>query len=129
MSVETETPLTEAAAAYRTARGKLTALEQNCQQAANEKTRLSASSLGAQANLLAAESRLEEAATDPRAGAEQVKEAAALLKAARREAEWADALLLRVDGELADLNKDRLEARQAAVYARSVLHKEALHGL
>lgn len=131
MSVETETPLTEAAAIFRAAQARLAELEARQADATDNLAGLEEATFRAQADLWAAESVLEDAAADPDAPdyLQRVTEAAAELKAARIARATANDALLRCRAALSDAAKDRLDARDAVARAREALHEEAFHGV
>lgn len=127
MSVETETRLTEVAAAYRAAKFELDHCTTLHREAVRDLRAADHSLALADADLLAAEEMLESRAANPNVSPEGIQEAAQLLKAARIRAGQQKNVHLRLTAAVADRDQERLQARHTAAVARKALYEEATH--
>lgn len=127
MSVETDTRLTEVAAAYRAAKFEFDHSSTLHREAVRDLRTADHSLALAEADLMAAEELLESRAADPSASPEGIQEAAQLLKAARVRAGQQKNIHLRLTAAVADRDQERLQARHSAALARKALYEEATH--
>lgn len=127
MSVETGIHLTEAAAAYRSAKFELSHCEALLRDAVAMAAAADRALLLAQADVASAESALEDLATQEEPALEGLRAAAQAVSEAWQHVGRCTNEQLRTQAARVDRNEEWLQARHAAVEARKSLYEEALH--